>query len=608
MYLPIHSNNPLQNMKYEPAVVPLMLEEGMKRNKLGILSAVKRKGKWLETSVDEFREQVRSLALGLYELGVRKGDRVSIHSENSTEWLICDQAILSIGAVNVAIYTTQPPDQIKYILENSEAKVHIISDDDLFAETKPLIKEITTIQAIISIQPSVHEKLKGFEEVMEMGRALYKEQPNLIDELRNAIEPDDLANINYTSGTTGVPKGVMLTHMNLASNTIASNLYMPFDTTEIEEPRILSYLPLTHMLERIASYIYIYCGASVYYVEDVQDFRSDLITIKPIYFATVPRLLEKIMTGIKVRGQELSGIKKQLYYWAINIAEGYDPEDPPQGMDALKWKLADKLVYSKIRENMGGNLMGTMSGGAALSPNVMRFFNGIGLKCGMGYGLTETSPVMSGSLPDQIRIGSAGKALVDVEIRIAEDGEIQTKGPNLMKGYYKMPEKTAEVMTEDGWFCTGDIGYLDDDDWLFITDRKKSMFKLSTGKYVAPQPIENALMNSGFIDQAMVIGNQEKFCAAIIIPDWVNMEKRFKQKGKPYPQSDIARNEDVVSRIQLEVDKVNRKLPHWEQVKRFVLLEHPFTIDKGELTPKMSIRRSTVKQNYADEIKSIYLE
>ncbi len=595
-------------MKYEPAVVPLLLEEGMKKNKLGILSAVKRKGQWIETSVEDFKRRVKHLSLGLYQLGVRKGDRVSIHSENSTEWLICDQAVLSLGAVNVAIYTTQPADQIKYILENSEAKVHIVSNDELFEETKPLVKAITSIEAIICIQPSSHKKLKGFDEVLEIGKELDEGQPGLFEELRSAIEPDDLANINYTSGTTGVPKGVMLTHMNLASNALASLKRMPFNSDDFESPKILSYLPLAHMLERIASYLYICSGGSIYYVEDVQDFRTDLVTVKPIYFATVPRLLEKIMTGIKVKGQELSGIKKRLYYWAVKFAEEYDPEHPPEGLEAMKWKLADKLVYSKIREGMGGNLVGTTVGGAALAPPVMRFFNGIGLKCGMGYGLTETSPVMTSSLPDVIRIGSAGKALEDVEIRIAKDGEIETRGPNLMKGYYKLPDKTAEVMTEDGWFCTGDIGYIDDEGWLFITDRKKSMFKLSTGKYVAPQPIENALINSGFIDQAMVVGSEEKFCAALIVPDWNNIEKRFSQKGISFPSEDKSSNQDIINRLQLEVDKVNKKLPHWEQVKRFVLLERAFSIDEGELTPKMSVKRSVVKRKYADLIKSIYEE
>ncbi len=595
-------------MKYEPAVVPLLIEERLKTNKLGIVAAVKRNGEWIETSVEDFRTKIKNLALGLYTLGVRKGDRVSIHSENSTEWLICDQAILSIGAINVAIYTTQPADQITYILKNSEAKVHIVSNDAMFEGTKPLIKPIKTITSIISIQPSIHKKLLGFEQVMEMGKELEKEKPQLFNELRNAIEPSDLANINYTSGTTGVPKGVMLTHMNLASNTIASASRMPFNTEIIDCPKILSYLPLTHMLERIASYLYLHEGGSVYYVEDINDFKEDLATIKPIYFATVPRLLEKIMTGLKVRGQELSGLKKSLYYWAIQFAEEYDPEYPPKGINAIRWKLADKLVYSKVREGLGGNLLGSTVGGAALEPSVMRFFNGLGLKVGMGYGLTETSPVMTSSLPDHIRIGSAGLPLEDVEIRIAEDGEIQTIGPNVMKGYYKMPEKTAEVMTEDGWFCTGDIGYIDKDGWLFITDRKKSMFKLSTGKYVAPQPIENSLVNSGFIDQALVIGNQKKFCAALIVPDWTNMKKRFENNGYEFPTENLTDNEYIIQRIQKEVDKVNSNLPHWEKVKKFILIEDAFTIDKGELTPKMSIRRNVVKEHNKELIANLYID
>ncbi len=595
-------------MKYKPSIVPVVLAAGINNNKSGILSAVKRKGEWLETSVEDFQSKVRLLGLGLYALGIRKGDRVSVHSENSTEWLICDQATLSIGAVNVAIYTTQPGDQIKYILENSEAKVHIVSNDEMFAETKPLVKKIKTITSIISIQPSQHKSLKGFEEVMEMGRELGEKSPELFDELLSAIEPDDLANINYTSGTTGVPKGVMLSHNNLASNVLYSLDRMPYNADDYESPKILSYLPVAHMLERISSYLYLATGVTVYYVEDVNDFRTDLMTIRPIYFSTVPRLLEKIMTGIKVKGQEMSGLTKSLYYWAIHMAEHFEPEDLPKGLDLFKYKIADKLVYSKIRAGMGGNLSGMMVGGAALAPSVMRFFNGIGFKCGQGYGLTETSPILTASTPDKIRIGSAGFPLEEVELRIAEDGEIQAKGPNIMLGYYKLPEKTKEVFTDDGWFCTGDIGHIDEDGWLFITDRKKSMFKLSTGKYVAPQPIENALINSGFIDQAMVIGSEQKFCGALIVPDWKNLEKRFDRFGHDMPNEDRTTNEHVIARVQKEVDKINKTLAHWERVKKFALLEEPFSIEKGELTPKMSVKRSAVRANNKELIESMYNE
>ena len=381
---------------------------------------------------------------------------------------------------------------------------------------------------------------------------------------------------------------------------------MPFVEKMPDDPKVLSFLPLAHMLERIASYVYIFTGVPIYYIEDVNDIRTDFITIKPIYFSTVPRLLEKIMAGIKVKGQEFSGIKKRLYYWSIHLAEAYDPENPPKGIDKIKLRIADKLVYSKVRDGLGGRLIGMAVGGAALSEPVMRFFNGVGFKCGQGYGLTETSPVLTGSKADWIRIGSAGLPVDEVELRIAEDGEVQAKGPNIMKGYYKMPEKTAEVFTEDGWFCTGDIGHIDEDGWLFITDRKKSLFKLSTGKYVAPQPIENALINSGFIDQAMVVGSEQKFCAAIIIPDWKNIEKRFERFGYILPGDKRIESEHVISRIQKEVDKVNRKLPHWEKVKKFVLLEEPFTIEKGELTAKMSVRRSGVMRNHKELIESIY--
>ena len=595
-------------MKYDPEIIPNIIESGISKNTTGIFSAVKRNGEWIETSIDEFKTKTRNLALGLYELGVRKGDRVSIHSENSTEWLICDQAVISIGAVNVAVYTTQPSDQIKYILENSEAKVHIVSNDQLFAETKPLMKDISTVEAIISIQPSKHKKLKSFEEVMEMGAKLHEEKPDLLAELKSDIKPEDLANINYTSGTTGVPKGVMLSHANLTTNVLASDERMPYDASKAKDPKIISYLPLAHMLERIASYIYISTGVPIYYIEDVNEIKTDCITIKPIYFSTVPRLLEKIMAGLKVRGQELSGLKKRLYYWAIDLAENFDPQNPPTGLEKLKFKVAHKAVYTKIHEGLGGNLIGMMVGGAALAPPVMRFFNGIGYQCGQGYGLTETSPIATVSKPDLIKIGSAGYPIADVELKIADDGEILIKGPNIMMGYYKLPDKTKEVFTEDGWFCSGDIGYLDEDGWLFITDRKKSMFKLSTGKYVAPQPIENALVNNGFIDQAMVVGSEEKFCGAVIVPDWKNMEKRFEKFGYILPENNKVESEHVISRIQKEVDKVNKKLPHWEKVKKFVLLEEPFSIEKGELTAKLSIKRPVVMKNHKELIDSIYQE
>ncbi|HBX66558.1 MAG: long-chain fatty acid--CoA ligase [Balneola sp.] len=592
-------------MKYEPTTILSIVAEGAAKNQTGIYSAVKRNGEWIETSIEDFNQMVNDLAMGLYELGVRKGDKVSLHAENSTEWLVIDQAVLSLGAVVVPIYSTQPGEQIKYILENSGTKVHFVSNDEVFAETKPLIKEIKSVEAIISILGSGHKKLKTFESVLEMGHKRSEEEPNLFEKLRNEVEPDDLATLIYTSGTTGVPKGVMLTHNNIAGNALASHEIFPFDTQAHDDPKVISYLPLAHMFERTASYIYAYMGVPPYYIDEVEEIKDDFAAVKPIYMVTVPRLLEKIVTGIKVKGQEMSGLKKQLYYWSVNLAEEYDPENPPA---TWKYKIADKLVYSKIRELFGGNMIGFNVGGAALSPNIARFINGIGIYCGLGYGLTETSPVLTGPPKGELRIGSSGKPLVDVEIKIAEDGEILARGPNIMVGYYQMPEKTEEAIDEDGWFYTGDIGHLDEDGWLFVTDRKKSLFKLSTGKYVAPQPIENALVNSGFIEQAVVVGSEHKFCGALIVPNWENMKKRFKTTNHEFPEDNLTTNKYVLSRIQKEIDKVNKDLSKWEKVKKFKLLEDQFTIENGEITPTLKVKRSVINKKYKEDIDSIYAE
>ncbi len=593
-------------MAYEPTTIFSEIDKGLEKHDKNVLIATKRNGSWVETNKDTFKQQVRNLALGLYELGVRKGDKVSLHSENSAEWVICDQAILSIGAVNVPIYTTQPGEQIKYILENSEAKVHIVSTDELYADTQPMMDKLDSVEAVISIFGSEHSGPRDFEEILELGAKANEENPELFEQLKKEVQPDDLATLIYTSGTTGDPKGVMLTHNNIASNLKASLERVPFDDTVREGERMLSYLPLSHVFERLITYMYLRLGYPVYYIEEVDQIRDDFEHVKPFYFATVPRLIEKIHTGIKVRGQEFSGLKKRLYYWAINLAEDYDPENPPTGLGAIKHKIADKLIYSKIRELFGGNLLGVVSGGAALSPNLFRFMNAIGLICMQGYGLTETSPVLSVNDKDHLRVGSSGYPLSNVDIKIAEDGEILAKGPNVMQGYYNNQQKTDEVFTDDGWFRTGDVGKLEDD-YLFITDRKKSVFKLSTGKYVAPQIIENLLIESGYIDQAVVIGYQKKFCSALIVPSYDNVKQRLESRGKSL-SGEPSKDPAVRELIQREVDKVNRELSPWETVKKFVMLEDAFTIESGELTPTHKVKRPVVKERYADEIDSMYEE
>lgn len=592
-------------MSSEKHTLPEILFKGLDSYPEGMISSTKRDGKWHEMDVSEFRKKVIHFALGLYKLGVRSGDKVSIHSGNSTEWLICDLAILSIGAADVPIYSTQPGEQIKYILENSDSVVHIVSGDEMFEETKPLIKGVESVKAIISIEGSKHQKLKSFDSILKEGEKLQQEKPDLFENLKSEINPDDLATLIYTSGTTGMPKGVMLSHNNIASNVLASMEKLPFDKKEFHLERMLSYLPLSHVFERMIDYMYISMGCRIFYTETIEEIRDDFEYVKPFFLATVPRLLEKIQTGVKVKGQEFSGLKKNIYYWAIYLTESYDPENPPTGLAALKHKIADKLVYSEIRELFGGKLRGVVSGGAALSPEVFKFMNAIGLICVQGYGLTETSPVITVQNPGEMRVGSSGKALRDVEIKIAEDGEILARGPNIMQGYYNNKEKTEEAITEDGWFKTGDVGEIDKDGFLYITDRKKSMFKLSTGKYVAPQNIENHLLNSGFIDQVVVIGYKRKFCSALIVPSFSNVKKRLKRDGHE-PSEPFSEDEKVRKLIQREVDKANKHLSPWETVKKFVLLDDPLTVKNDELTPTMKVKRDVVNEKYEEEIESMY--
>ncbi len=594
-------------MKYEPKTLINIVDEGLAYYPDGKFISTRRDGNWHDMAVEDFIDKIKYFGLGLVKLGVEKGDKVSLHSENRTEWLIADQAILSIGAVSVPIYTTQPGEQIKYILENSEARVHIVSNDEMFADTKPIIKSVETVTSVITFEPSKHKKLKHFEDIIELGRQMNEEIPGLFNQMKVEIEPDQLATLIYTSGTTGTPKGVMLTHNNISHNVRASIDRMPFKPGELKGKNVLSYLPLSHVFERLMSYMYISMGCKIYYIEDIDEIREDFQTVKPWFMATVPRLMEKIQTGVKVRGQELSGIQKQIYYWAIHRTENFDPDSPPRGLSTIPHKIADKLVYSKIRELFGGELKAVVSGGAALSPEVFCFVNAIGIFIGQGYGLTETSPVICVQEEGNMKTGASGKPLPDVKVKIAEDGEILVKGPNVMKGYYKLEKESGEVFTEDGWFRTGDIGKLDEEGNVYITDRKKSVFKLSTGKYVAPQNVENQLLNSGFIDQIVVLGYKQKFCSALIVPAFDNVKKRLKRDGKEVKEP-MSEDPNVRSLIQKEVEKLNRSLSPWEQVKKFELLDEMLSIENGELTPTMKVKRSVVKEKYSHLIEKMYSE
>lgn len=592
----------------EPATLIEVLEEGFKRYASDeTIVATKRNGNWVETSAASFLQQIGDFALGLYDLGVRPGDRVSLHSENSAEWLICDFALQSIGAVSVPIYTTQPGEQIGYILNNSGARVHIVSGDDMFTDTRAHLDSIPDLESIISIRETEDEKIRRYSAVLKIGQKRRKQDPELLDQLKSAVEPDTLVTLIYTSGTTGTPKGVMLTHNNIASNIRASLTRVPFSLDDIPGQNVLSYLPLSHVFERMMSYLYLVMGARIHYIEKVDEIRDDFLYVRPYFLATVPRLLEKVYNGIKAKGQELGGVKKRLYYWAVALASGYDPEQGRSGVRGAKMHLADRLVYGKMRELFGGNLTGMISGGAPLSPDLFRFVNGIGLFCGQGYGLTETSPVIAVQDRNHLRVGSCGLPLPGVEVKIAEDGEILVRGPNVMKGYYRDAEQTADVIDEDGWFSTGDVGNLDEEGNLFITDRIKDLFKLSTGKYVAPQNIETALVNSSYIEQAVVTGFQRKFCSALIVPAYENVIRRLKRNGYQ-PEKPYQADRSVRSLIEAEIEKVNRSLSPWESVKRFHLLDRPLTVESGELTPTMKVKRNIVYEKYLQEIEAMYEE
>lgn len=593
-------------MKIEKKSITALVDEGLLLNTSGTALATKRNGQWIETSIEDFRTRIRHFALGLDQLGVRRGDKVALHSENSTEWMIVDQALLAIGAVSVPVYSTQPGDQIRYILNDAGAVYYIYSNDSIFSSFKPLIDKVGTLRGTINLITTDYKKALALDEIYAMGREKEEKDPELFQRLKNEVDPDDLASLIYTSGTTGNPKGVMLTHFNISSNVQSSKERTPFDPDQHRRDKILSYLPLSHVYERMINYLYLYMGLPIYYIDKLEDIPDDFQTVKPIYFATVPRLLEKIHAGFHKKAGETEGFKGKLLAWALELADNYNLDEPPTGLYKLKLKIADKLVYKKLRDFLGGNLIGIQSGGAALAPNLMNFFNAIGIYCNQGYGLTETSPVITVTMPGMIKAGSSGKAITGVEMRIADDGEILARGPNIMKGYYNDPEATREVLTDDGWFHTGDIGRIDEDGYIFITDRKKSMFKLSTGKYVSPQHVENTLLNSRYIEQVVVLGAHRKFCSALIVPNMDTVRKYFGENGLTFDESDPEFEQNVEAIIQKEVDKMNEILPNWEQIKRFALLDTLLTIEGGELTPTMKTKRNVVHEKFRDKIETIY--
>ncbi|AWX43113.1 Long-chain-fatty-acid--CoA ligase [Flagellimonas maritima] len=559
-------------------------------------------GKWVATSTKEYIDKANKISRALLRMGVKPNDKIAIISMNNrTEWNIMDIGILQIGAQNVPIYPTISAADYEYVLNHSEAKYCFVSCGEVLEkvlEVTPKLKKLNDVYSFDDL-----DNCKSWKEVLELGSDDSNQEK--VEKLKAEVKPEDLATLIYTSGTTGRPKGVMLSHDNLVSNAIESSKRFPIVDGETKS---LSFLPLCHVYERMLIYLYQYRGVTIYYAESLETISENLKETAPHVMTAVPRLLEKVYDKIIAKGTELSGIKKNLFFWAVDIGLQYEPYGKNGWLYEQKLALARKLIFSKWKEGLGGNLRVIASGSAALQPRLARIFNAAEMGVMEGYGLTETSPVVSVNdmRNNGFRIGTVGIPIDRTEVKIADDGEICIKGPQVMMGYYKDPEKTAEVI-KDGYFHTGDIGELDADGFLKITDRKKEMFKTSGGKYVAPQLLENRFKQSRFIEQIMVVGEGEKMPAALIQPNFEFLYEWAKRHNITLGEnSDIILNDKVISRIQEEVDLANEDFAKWEKVKQFRLTPDTWSIDDGHMTPTMKLRRKIIKEKYKDLYNSIY--
>ena len=559
-------------------------------------------GIWTSISTEEFCDQAKKVSRALISLGIEAQDKIAmISSTNRTEWNIVDIGLLTIGAVNVPIYPTISSEDYEYILNHSESEYCFVSDQEVYDKVIAIKDKVKSLKKVYSF-----DSIKGcsnWKELIELGTS--SEHDTVLEERKIAVAPEDLATIIYTSGTTGIPKGVMLSHDNVVSNVISSSKRLPLN---IGQASALSFLPICHIFERVILYIYMQNSVSVYYAESLEKIADNLREIKPNVMTAVPRLLEKVYDKIYARGAELSGIKQKLFYWAVDLGLQYEPYGENGAWYEFKLKIAKKLILSKWKEALGGNLELIASGSAALQPRLARIFTAAGMTLVEGYGLTETSPVISVNdmRKNKFKIGSVGQIIDGVHVKIAKDGEILCKGPNIMMGYYKDLEKTAEVMTDD-YFHTGDIGEIDKQGFLKITDRKKEMFKTSGGKYISPQVIENIMKQSLFIEQIMVVGDGRKMPTALIQPNIEYVMKWLADNGTPSKSLEEAcKEESLLKALQKEIENYNEKFGSWERIKKFELVPEEWSIDAGHLTPTMKLKRKVVKEKYIALIEKMY--
>ncbi len=558
-------------------------------------------GEWKAISSQEYVDQANAVSRGLLKLGVKPNDKIAvISSNNRTEWNVMDIGILQLGAQNVPIYPTISEEEYEYVLNHSESIYCFVSDQEVYDKVMAIKANVPSLKEVFSF-----DDIKGCKSWKEVHEADTSGQAE-VDKLKAAVKEDDLATLIYTSGTTGKPKGVMLSHRNVVSNAINSTSRFPIVPGQ---SIALSFLPVCHIYERMLMYLYQYNGVSIYFAESLETISENLKEVKPQVMTAVPRLLEKVYDKIIAKGADLTGIKKKLFFWAVELGLEYEPYGQNGWWYEQKLSIARKLIFSKWQEALGGNLKVIASGSAALQPRLARVFNAADIRVMEGYGLTETSPVISvNDLRDRgFKIGTVGKPIPETEVKIAEDGEIMVKGPQVMMGYYKDQEKTDEVI-ENGYFHTGDIGEIDSEGFLKITDRKKEMFKTSGGKYVAPQLIENAMKQSRFIEHIMVVGEGEKMPAAIIQPNFEFISEWARKKGISVGSThkEIAENEEVKKRIMEDVELHNEKFGKWERVKKIELTPDEWSIDAGHLTPTMKLKRRIVKEMYIDKYNKIY--
>ncbi len=567
--------------------------------------SVKRNGKWENFSTNEFRKNVDAFSYGLLAMGFSKGDKIATISNNRPEWNFIDFGMSQIGCVHVGIYPTISDKEFLHILSHSDAKILIVSSKELYDKLLPIYKKISNLEEIYTIDEV--EGVKNWQDIANLGNEKENEYKETLVTRRDDVKPSDLLTIFYTSGTTGLSKGVMLSH-----NNVVSNLKLALKVVTYLKPgeRALSFLPLSHVLERVGNYLWQAMGLSLYYAENIETIGENMREIKVNIFITVPRVFEKVYDKIINKGRELSFVKKMLFFWAVRVGDKFDPN--PANRSAFynfKLAIANKLIFSKWREALGGELKGVIAGGAALQPRLARVFWAANIIVQEGYGLTETSPLISATMPSYpgVRFGSVGLVPDELEVKIAEDGEILEKGDNLMLGYYKDPELTKEAIDEDGWFHTGDIGTLDEHRMLTITDRKKEIFKLSGGKYVAPQQVENLFKESQFIEQIIVIGANEKFTSAIIVPDFEFLHNWCTIHHQRFRDNDeLISKQRIIDRYQIEMDKYNPELDKVAQVKEFRLVSDNWTPDNGMLSPTQKLKRKIVHEKYSDIIDEIY--